>query len=106
MVRPVFIDRFEAVEVFFEVVLVVDDEFTARVVDFTLRRGRRHGGLEVFFAVLAPPGVAHLEHGIFLQLRLDAFLQRHDGKLQNLHRLNHPRSQNHLLVHPLRHTGV
>ena len=43
------------------------------------------------------------EDRVFLQFLLDAFLQGHDRQLQDLHRLDHARSQNHLLwLHPLR----
>ena len=38
-----------------------------------------------------------LEHGILFHLLLDPFLERQDGQLQNLHRLDHPRRQ-HLLL--------
>src|SRR5262249_22639241 len=44
--------------------------------------------------------------GVLLHLVLDAFLQSHDGQLQYLHRLDHAGSQNHLLLHPLRHAGI
>ena len=42
-------------------------------------------------------GVAQLQNGIFLQFLLDALLQGHDGQLQDFHRLNHARSQDHSL---------
>ena len=39
-----------------------------------------------------------LQHRILLHLLLDPLLQRQDGQLQDLHRLDHPRRQ-HLLLH-------
>ena len=52
--------------------------------------GRLGGKLGVF--------LLQLQHRVLLDLLLDAFLQRQDGQLQNLHRLDHPRRQ-HLLLH-------
>ncbi len=37
--------------------------------------------------------LVHLQHRILVHFLFDAFLQRHDRQLQNLHRLDHPRSQ-------------
>ena len=39
------------------------------------------------------------EHDVILQLLFDAVVERHDRQLENLHRLDHARSQLHLLAH-------
>ncbi len=38
------------------------------------------------------------QHGITVKLLFDSFLQGEDGKLENLHRLNHVRSELHPLL--------
>ena len=82
-----------------EVVLVlgrfVDDQFAlllgGRVGrSLTLDFGRFRGQIRIV--------LAQVEHGILLDLLLDPLLQGQDGQLQNLHGLDHPRRQNHLLL--------
>ena len=51
-------------------------------------------------------GVLQLQDGVLLQLLLDALLQRHDGQLQDFHRLDHAGGQDHPLVQPLLHAGL
>src|SRR5205823_4161127 len=51
-------------------------------------------------------GLLDLQDGVLLELLLDALLQGHDRELQDLHRLDHARRQNHGLVHPLLHRRV
>ena len=45
-------------------------------------------------------GIELLEQEVLRQFLIDSFLKLHRGKLQDLHRLNHARSQLHLLAHP------
>ena len=105
LVFPVFAQSFEAVEVDAIVAGVVDNQLFFTLVVF----GRLDGGsgLGFFFTGgLVVGSLFQLQDRVFLQLLLNPFLQRHNGKLQNLHRLDHAGSQDHPLVHPLRHGSV
>ena len=98
-VVPIAAQRLQAIEIQFLVVAFIDDQLFLEiglflfhdlaVSRFIARRGLVGGDLFLF------------EDRVFLELLLNALLKRHDGQLQNLHRLNHAGGQNHPLVHPL-----
>jgi hypothetical protein len=44
-------------------------------------------------------GLAELEDGVVLELLFDAFLQRHQRQLEDLHRLDHARREQLALLH-------
>ncbi len=94
VVGPLLVHVEQALEIFLVVLVLVDDQLTLffrRCVGIH-RLGRLLRQIEVLFL--------QLEGGILLHLLFDAFLQRHDRQLQNLHRLDHAGCQHLLLHHP------
>ncbi len=104
VIGPVLVHRHQAVEILF-VAFLADDQLGLGVLRLRGLLGRRLRGLDVFLGGLRRVlvlGALELEDRVLLQLLFDAFLEGHDRQLQDLHRLDHARSQNHLLLQPHR----
>ncbi len=97
-VVPVPAQSFQAIKIDFLIVALVNDQLAFEFGRALVLK------LSVGFFVWSGFVIGDfflLEHRILLQLLLDALLERHDGQLKDLHRLNHAGGQNHPLVHPL-----
>ena len=80
-----------------------DDEtdlpLTVVLAGLAIAVGDRDGDLPVLLAV----AFAKLQNGVILELLLDPFLQRHQGQLEDFHRLDHAGSEQLTLLHPHAH---
>ena len=88
------IHALEPLEIIAVRVVVLNDQLALRLRHRRFRLRSRRLGL----AVIAR--LAKLQHRVLLHLLIDPLLQRRQRKLQNLHRLDHPRSQLQLLFEP------
>ena len=100
VIRPVWLDRLEPFEVFRVVALAVNNQFLLFDLNFRNRLDlRRLGPVNHFrFRILQ----GHVLRFFLLDPGFE-FLSLH---LQDFHRLDHPRSQLHLLAHLLTHSHL
>ncbi len=92
VVGPLLVHIEQPLEIVLVVLGLIDDQLSLF--------GRGSVGIDGFGGLFRQVEIflLQVEHRVFLNLLLDAFLQRHDRQLQDLHRLDHARCK-HLLLH-------